>query len=142
VGTFQILDEDTGTDICFTAEAETLPKLLEACAMATISTMTDASKIKPTERHNITVHANALDDLLIDWLSELIFLKDSESFLPGRFRVRCPEVPSFHLQALVEGEPIDRGRHKMNANIKTATYHELEIGKVGDVWRARVSLEK
>lgn len=141
MGTFQIIGKGTGTDISFTAEADTLPKLLEACALATISTMTDTSKIKPAERHNITVHANALDDLLVDWLSELIFLKDTESFLPGRFRVRCPEVPSYHLQALVEGEPIDRGRHELNVDIKIATYHELEIGKVGDVWRARVSLE-
>jgi SHS2 domain-containing protein len=141
VGTFEIIGEGTGTDISFTAEAETLSKLLEACARATLSMMTDTTRVKPGERHNITVHANALDDLLVDWLSELIFLRDSESFLAARFRVRCPEVPSYHLQALVEGEPIDRRRHEMKADIKTATYHELEIGKVGDVWRARVSLE-
>ena len=103
--------------------------------------MTDPKKIKPVDRHTVTVQAAALEDLLFDWLSELIFLKDTEEFVAGRFRVRCPQAPPFHMQALVEGEPIDRRRHEMRVDVKAATYHEMDIHKEGGRWYARVVLD-
>ena len=140
-GTYKFIEEGDEADIAFEAEADSLPALLEVCGEATFAIMTDVKQIKPKDRHTVTVQANTLEDLLFDWLSELIFLKDSDEFVAGRFRVRCPDKPSFHLQALVEGEPIDRRRHKMNVDVKAATYHEMDIHQEDGRWFARVALD-
>ena len=140
-GSYKFLEKGAQADVAFTAEADSLPALLEVCGEATFAVMTDTKLIKPKDRHTITVQADALEDLLFDWLSELIFLKDSEEFVAGRFRVRCPDKPSFHLQALVEGEPIDRRRHEMNVDVKAATYHEMDIHQEEGRWFAKVVLD-
>jgi len=140
-GTYTFLEKGAQADVAFTAEADTLPALLETCALAVFAVMTDTGLIKPVESHTVTVQADALEDLLFDWLSELIYLKDSEEFVASRFRVRCPDKPSFHLQALVQGEPIDRRRHQMSFDVKAVTYHEMDIHQDGDRWYARVVLD-
>jgi len=140
-GKYRFLEEGAQADVAFEAEADSLPGLLETCAEATFAVMTDPKQVKPMDRHNVTVRADALEDLLFDWLSELIFLKDSEEFVAGRFRVRCPETPPYHMQALVEGEPIDRHRHEMKVDVKAATYHDMDIHQDGDRWYARVLLD-
>jgi SHS2 domain-containing protein len=140
-GTYQFVEQGAQADVIFTAEAESLPTLLEACAEATFAVMTEPAEIKPKDRHNVTVHANTLEDLLFLWLEDLVFIKDNEEFLAGRFRVRCPETPPFHLQALVEGEKIDRRRHVLKVDVKAPTYHEMDIRKDGDRWYARVVLD-
>lgn len=140
-GTYRFLEEGAQADVAFEAEADSLRELLEACGEATFAVMTEVKAIKPVDRHSVTVQANALEDLLFDWLSELIFLKDTEEFVAGRFRVRCPETPPFHMQALVEGEPIDRARHALKVDVKAATYHDMDIHQEGDRWFARVLLD-
>jgi SHS2 domain-containing protein len=140
-GTYQFVEQGAQADVTFTAEADSLPTLLEVCAEATFAVMTEPREIKPRDRHNVTVHANTLEDLLFLWLEDLVFIKDNEEFLAGRFRVRCPETPPFHLQALVEGEKIDRRRHVLKVDVKAPTYHEMDIRKDGDRWYARVVLD-
>jgi SHS2 domain-containing protein len=140
-GTFRLDTDGAEADVAFTAEAESLPALLETCGLATFSVMTDPKQIRPVDRHNVTVHAETLEDLLYNWLDELIFIKDNEEFVAGRFRVRCPDTPPYHMQALVEGEPIDRRRHDMNVDVKAPTYHEMDIHKEGERWYARVVLD-
>ena len=140
-GKFEFIEEGAQADVAFTAEAESLRALLETCGEATFAVMTDTKQVRMVDRHQITVQADTLEDLLFDWLSELIFLKDTEEFVAGRFRVRCPDKPPFHLQALVEGEPIDRRRHSMNVDVKAVTYHEMDIHNEGDRWHARVVLD-
>ena len=140
-GTYRFLEEGAQADVAFEAEAGSLPELLEVCGQAVFSAMTVVKDVKPLDRHNVIVQANALDDLLFDWLSELIFLKDTEEFVAGRFRVRCPDTPPFHMQALVEGEPIDRSRHELKVDVKAATYHDMDIHQEGDRWFARVLLD-
>lgn len=140
-GTYRFIEDGAQADVAFTAEADTLHELLETCGEATFAVMTDPKKIRPVDRHSVTVQADALEDLLFDWLSELIFLKDTEEFVAGRFRVRCPQTPPFHMQALVEGEPIDRRRHDLRVDVKAATYHEMDIHQENGRWYARVVLD-
>jgi SHS2 domain-containing protein len=140
-GTYRFIEEGAQADVAFTAEAPSLSDLLETCGEATFAVMTDPGKVRPVDRHNVTVHAETLEDLLYNWLDELIYIKDNEEFVAGRFRVRCPETPPFHMQALVEGEPIDRRRHEMHVDVKAPTYHDMDIRKDGDRWIARVVLD-
>jgi SHS2 domain-containing protein len=82
------------------------------------------------------VSAEAADDaaLLAEWLGELVFLAETDDFVPGR--LERLELSSSRLSAVVSGR---RGRPAHL--VKAVTYHGLELAQEGDVWRAKVVLD-
>ncbi len=85
-------------------------------------------------RHAIELKARDLGSLLVDWLDELIFLADTESFVPER--VRSLELAQGRLRAVVEGR-----RAPFDPLVKAATYHGLRFELDRDRWRAHVVLD-
>jgi protein archease len=82
------------------------------------------------------VSAEAADDaaLLAEWLGELVFLAETDDFVPGR--LDRLELSDARLSAVVSGR---RGRPAHL--VKAVTYHGLELVQEGDVWRAKVVLD-
>ena len=82
------------------------------------------------------VSAEAADDaaLLAEWLGELVFLAETDDFVPGRLDQL--ELSDARLSAVVSGR---RGRPAHL--VKAVTYHGLEVVQKGDFWRAKVVLD-
>ena len=82
------------------------------------------------------VSAEAADDaaLLAEWLGELVFLAETDDFVPGR--LDRLELSDARLSAVVSGR---RGRPAHL--VKAVTYHGLELVQEDDVWRAKVVLD-
>jgi SHS2 domain-containing protein len=85
-------------------------------------------------RHEIVVRAEDPALRLVEWLEELIFLAETEDFVPER--VARLELPDGELRAAVEGRR-DRPPHL----VKGVTYHGLEVAEHEDGWHARVVLD-
>jgi SHS2 domain-containing protein len=85
-------------------------------------------------RHEIRVSAPDRAALLAEWLSELVFLAETEAFVPER--VVGLEFLDDSVLATVEGRRGDPPHL-----VKAVTYHRLEFRRDGDVWRARVVLD-
>jgi SHS2 domain-containing protein len=85
-------------------------------------------------RHEVDLDASERATLLVEWLSELVFLAETEAFVPER--IAGLELAASGVRAVVEGR---RGnpRHL----VKAVTYHRLEFRPDGDVWRARIVLD-
>ena len=76
--------------------------------------------------------------LLVAWLEELIFLADTEAFVPegvAELELSGSE-PLTRLRARVEGR-----RATLDPLVKAATYHGLEFTHEGGRWRGRVILD-
>ena len=72
--------------------------------------------------------------LLVAWLEQLIFLADTESFVPdGAIGLH---VGSRELRARLVGR-----RAELDPLVKAATYHGLSLEHENGVWRARVVLD-
>jgi SHS2 domain-containing protein len=82
----------------------------------------------------VAVQAQDNATLLAEWLGELIFLAETEDFVPGR--LERLELTGTHLRALVAGY---RGRPAHL--VKAVTYHGLELTSSDDRWRAKVVLD-
>ncbi len=66
--------------------------------------------------------------LLFDWLSELIFLHDSEFLIFSRFKVKIVKgKENYRLNAVVCGEAFDPMIHESREDVKAATYHLMDI---------------
>jgi SHS2 domain-containing protein len=72
--------------------------------------------------------------LLAEWLSELVFLAETEGFVPER--TAALELTDQRLKAVVEGR-LGEPPHL----VKAVTYHGLSFERAGEGWRARVVLD-
>ncbi len=78
------------------------------------------------------------DDLLVDWLTELLFVFESRHLLLRDFDVK---IVADGLQATVRGEMLDSARHAVGYEIKAVTYHRLKVEPQEDHWVAEVVLD-
>jgi SHS2 domain-containing protein len=105
-----------------------------ASALAAFAELLGEQRGGERARHEIDLGAADRAALLAEWLSELVFLAETEAFVPER--VASLELTGAGLRAAVEGR---RGnpRHL----VKAVTYHRLEFRPDGERWRARVVLD-
>lgn len=83
----------------------------------------------------IEVHADEPALLLAEWLDELVYLGEAESFLPER--VAELELADGSVRASVEGRT-----GEPRQLVKAVTLHRLELGRDRDgIWRGRVVLD-
>jgi SHS2 domain-containing protein len=90
---------------------------------------------QPLEK-DIHLEADSLSTLLVQFLNEIIYLEETQDFLPGA--VKHLTLTGNRLDATLTGAAYDPGIHTLNAQVKAATYHGLEIKKEGDTVRIRV----
>ena len=77
----------------------------------------------------IRIEAGSLSSLLVKLLNEIIYLEDTENFLPGK--ITHLKIRNKHVDATLTGAIFNPEIHTLNAHIKAATYHGLEIDQSG-----------
>ena len=65
------------------------------------------------------------EQLLVKWLSELLYLYDAERFVP--VTIDLQSLSEGTCVALVQGELFDDRRHQALLDVKAITYHQLSI---------------
>jgi SHS2 domain-containing protein len=113
-----------------------VPELFAHAAWAMFDLMSDATLIRPLQTIPVTVEGSDLEDLLVRWLSELLYLYDTQRFLycAATFTTLEPT----RLAATVQGEPFDAARHPIDTEIKAVTYHQIAVTQVEGHWQAQV----
>jgi len=76
---------------------------------------------------------------LVAWLSEWLYLFDSQGFVGRSFRIE--EMGGEVVAGRGWGELHDPARHDLLCGVKGITYHQLEIRRQGGRLRARVILD-
>lgn len=113
-------------DIGIKAYGKTLAEAFEHAAKGMFDIITDQSDIESVGQYRIEAKADDLEQLLVDWLSELLFLNTAKNLVFGFFKVTIDEKNN-RLSADVFGEPFSISKHKAGAEIKAVTYHMLEV---------------
>jgi SHS2 domain-containing protein len=110
--------------------------LFKQAARALTDLLTDPSLLKEQRRHTLDIEGSDWEDLLINWLRELLYLYNGEArFVTG---IDILIIEQTRLRAEVATEAYRRGRHEIRNEIKAVTYHQLEVKADDDGWRARV----
>ncbi len=139
---FRFIPEIAIADVAFEARGKTLEELFGNCALATEEIMVDTKKVRPKIKKQIKLEAENLDNLLFDFLSELLFYKDAEGLLFSRFKIKVVETKKknkkYVLAAEVAGEKRDPARHDLRADVKAITLHMWVLKKEKGGWYARI----
>jgi SHS2 domain-containing protein len=121
---------DHTADGKFMAFGQTLEEAYAHSALAVASLMWDWQKIEKRVTFPIDVLGSDLEQLLVRFLEEILYLLDTENFLLGAVDgVKIEKKPEgFGLQASFSG---DQGAHKYEifGSVKAITYNEMKIRK-------------
>lgn len=130
---FEVLDHTADAGIV--AHGPDAAGAFANAARGMFSLMVDLPTVRTTEERTVSVTAPDQEALLVAWLSELLYLFDTENLLFARFHVLSMDETS--LQASACGEPVDERRHEIKTGIKAVSFHMLEIARENGT-RARV----
>lgn len=121
---------DHGGDIGIEAWGESTERVLENVTLGLFSLMTHGGVSARAERE-LAVEAGSDEELLVDWLSEVITAASTHGEVYCETEIRSSGPHSVH--GVVRGEPVDPRRHEFRFEVKAATYHRLmfERGKTG-----------
>ncbi len=122
-------------DIGILVRAPSLETLFEEAAAALFSILADSSAVRPLEEEEIEVRGESKDTLLREWLAELLYKFSAEARIYVEFRVA---IEPGCVRARVRGERYSPQRHPLRTELKAVTYHQLEVTREHDEWRARV----
>ncbi len=138
---YKFLEEVATADVAFKAEGDSLEELFEACALATFDVMIDLKKVEPKEKRHIELENEKIDQLLFDFLEEIIFLKDSDYIAFSKFDIKIKKNKKYKLIADAYGENINLEKHESKSDVKAVTYHMFEVKQENKKWKATVVLD-
>ncbi len=134
---YELLDHtaDTGFRVC----GASLEQLFIRAAEALVDIAVDSSRGQARERRTVRCSGPTVEDRLVNWLNEVLWLLDGERFLPAVIEELALEGES--VRAIVCGEPRDDARHRPRIVVKAATFHQLVIREHNGMWEAEVFLD-
>jgi SHS2 domain-containing protein len=139
----------------FIAYGSTLEELFANAALALLSLSCELGGIEEREQREILAQGADLDSLLYAWLAEILAISDAEQLVFRRVDVKRLRVEETggevrgegrgevrdEIQGIAYGEPFDKTRHRAGTYIKAVTYHQFEVTRTPEGWRAQVFLD-
>ena len=119
-------------DIKVHAWGETLAKAFEQCVYALMKVMTNPQQITPNFSYEISQKNDEKGSLLVEFLSEFLYLFDTKGYLFGKISIdpiTQDEEGNWILYARGEGEIFDPEKHFQDTEVKAITYSYLDIAE-------------
>jgi len=131
---FRIIDH-TG-DLGILVYGRDLEELFSNAGEAFFDIITDVQRVRESTERIIRVEGPNLEDLMVRWLGELLYVHDVDGLLFRSFWI--DELRDRSLKARARGEAFDEKRHVMKTQMKAVTYHKIQVKEEKEGWSARI----
>jgi len=128
-------------DIKFQAFGRSMEEAFKNSALATSNTVYDGN-VEKILTNEIKIQGTDKENLLYNFLDEIIFLIDAEKFLVSEVRdlkIKKLENDEFELTAALVGDSSEK--YEIREHIKSVTYHEMFVREEEGKWIAQVVLD-
>ena len=115
------------TDAIIEVTADNLVEAFQTAGISVIETILDSSKVDEIDNRKLLVKGKDLKYLLYNWLEEIIILTITEGFAGKRISIDILRNENYEIHAEIFGEAIDLKKHEFKVEIKSPTFHEMEI---------------
>jgi SHS2 domain-containing protein len=137
---FEIFDHTA--DLGIRIRADELDELFADAGRGLFSLLvTNPDLVQPEEEATFRLRAGNLEELLHDWLSELLYTFYAKRLVLADFRVHVSRGAAPELTATASSEPTNPDRHEIGAEVKAITWHGLKVEELLDGWEAEVIVD-
>lgn len=127
------------SDLAIKVFGKSQEELFANSAFALFDLMTDVDKIEVQERLPLEVEGVDRDDLMVNWMRELLYLYQGSGYLLKEFKVL--EAKESYVRGEVSGEKYNPDRHEIQREFRSVVLHQSRMEKTGDQWTAQVIFE-
>ena len=138
---YKFLEDVALADIAYEAYGKNLNELFENAALAIFELSADLKTVEAKKKFEVNLEHEKLDNLLYDFLSEILFLKDSKYTVFKKVKVTIKEGKPNKLNAVLEGDTINPQKQQLENDIKAVTMHMFEVKKEKNRWKATVVVD-
>jgi len=130
---------DHTADVAADLTGRSPEELFSAASQALTDTITDLATVSPVVTQPVTLESGSLEDLLVDWLNELLYRFEVQNLLvSGAMLTLREDGGRWYLNASVAGEMFDPEKHPSRVLVKSATYHGLHVTHDQGTWKTRI----
>lgn len=116
---------DHTADLGLRVSARSLNELFSEAGIGLTSLIVaDIDSVQQSQQRVLSLNSPDLEYLYFDWLSELLYLYDSQDWLTAGAHVNASESS---LHATLYGEEFSEERHRRSHEVKAVTYHGLSV---------------
>ena len=134
---------DHTADVGFELEAPTLEALFDEAQQALLMTIFEEPPKGGEGERFVRLSGPDRETLLVRWINELVFFVQEERFVPvgAELQIREDSEVALSLEARLVGVPLDVEAHSWQGEIKSATFHRLDVTNESGCWQAQVILD-
>ena len=115
---------DHAADVMVRCTGRDLEECFGNAAYAMFDQIVDAERIDDVLERTVEISAEDDEERLYSFLSELLFVMDTESVVFNDFKVT---FDGDKVRCICKGESLDVKKHRAKAEIKAVTYHMLSV---------------
>ena len=119
-------------DIAIRVWGTDLRELFHSAALGLAAQLADPHAVTTETSVSVELEADDVETLLVEWLSELLYLSERENVVFIEFDI--PELTANRLRATARGGTVDRFDH----HIKAVTFSEINVERVENQYRTTV----
>ena len=123
-------------DISIKAYGEGLKELFRNAALGMFNILADLEGITTSTDLEIKVEAPDKEELLIEWLDELLYNFYTKHIIFCEFNIT--DLTDNNLTAKVKGRFIGENKNRLKTEIKAATRHDLKIKKKEGTYEVQI----
>ena len=121
------------TDAFIEVKAKTLEEAFSVAGKSVVETIIDLKNIQEIEEKNINVEGRDLLNLLYNWLEEIVTITITDGFAIRNFSVNIKKNKEYQIISKVAGEKLDLKKHNYKVEIKSPTFHLMEINENDEI---------
>ena len=138
---YKFLEDVAIADIAYEAYGKDWNKLFENAALAIFELSADLKTVDAKQKLEINLENENIENLLYDFLSEILFLKDSKYMVFKKVQVKIKEGKKHKLKSVLEGDTINPKKQHLENDIKAVTMHMFKVEKTKNSWKATIVLD-
>jgi len=131
---YEIIDHTA--DLGIVVKGIDVQEVFIRAAHAMIDLMVNADIREKGTRRKLLVEGEDLPDLMVRWLSEILYLFNGERILVSAIEISS--ISPIRLRSALTAVSLKKCHYEILREIKAVTYHQIGVKETPDGWEARI----
>jgi SHS2 domain-containing protein len=130
---------DHTADLSVKVYGKNLEEIFINSSTAMMDLICNINMVRPLKSININVSGSTNEQLLVNWLQELLYIHEVKNLLFCSFIIKS--ITKNNVSGSIQGEEFDKSRHELLNDIKAVTYNKMDIRKVGNKYSTIITFD-